>query len=43
MGWKEHIALISPILATTVAFIVLYYGTKLIRHQRVRRTTIICS
>jgi hypothetical protein len=41
MEWKEHIAWISPILATTVAFIVLYYGTNLIRHQRVRRTTII--
>ena len=41
MEWKEHIAWLSPILATAVAFIVLYYGTNLIRHQRVRRTTII--
>jgi hypothetical protein len=40
MEWKEHIAWLSPILATAVAFIVLYYGTNLIRHQRVRRTTI---
>src|SRR5215216_3413896 len=40
MEWKEHIAWISPILATIVAFIVLYYGTNLIRHQRVRRTAI---
>lgn len=38
MEWKEHIAWISPILATAVAFIVLYYGTQLIRHDRVRRT-----
>jgi hypothetical protein len=38
MEWKEHVAWISPILATTVAFIVLYYGTQLIRHDRVRRT-----
>jgi len=38
MEWKEHIAWISPILATVVAFIVLYYGTNLIRHERVRRT-----
>ncbi|HEU0172535.1 MAG TPA: hypothetical protein VFR26_13830 [Acidimicrobiales bacterium] len=40
MEWKEHIAWISPILATVVAFIVLYYGTNLIRHDRVRRTAI---
>ena len=26
MEWKEHIAWISPILATVVAFIVVYYG-----------------
>jgi hypothetical protein len=38
MEWKEHIAWISPILATVVAFIVVYYGTGLIRHDRVRRT-----
>jgi hypothetical protein len=40
MEWKEHVAWLSPILATAVTFIVLYYGTNLIRHQRVRRTTI---
>jgi len=40
MEWKEHIAWISPILATVVAFIVLYYGTNLIRHDRVRKTAI---
>jgi lipopolysaccharide export LptBFGC system permease protein LptF len=38
MEWKEHIAWLSPILATAVAFIVLYYGTNLIRHDRVRKT-----
>jgi hypothetical protein len=38
MEWKEHIAWLSPILATVVAFIVVYYGTNLIRHERVRRT-----
>ena len=41
MEWKEHIAWISPILATIVAFIVLYYGTNLIRHDRVRRTAML--
>jgi hypothetical protein len=40
MEWKEHIAWLSPILATAVAFIVVYYGTDLIRHNRVRRTAI---
>ncbi len=39
MEWKEHIAWMSPILATVAAFIVVYYGTNLIRHDRVRRTT----
>jgi hypothetical protein len=41
MEWKEHIAWISPILATVVAFIVIYYGTSLIRHERIRRTTML--
>jgi hypothetical protein len=41
MEWKEHVAWISPILATVVAFIVLYYGTTLIRHDRVRRTALL--
>lgn len=40
MEWKEHIAWLAPILATTVAFIVIYYGTNLIRHNRVRKTAI---
>jgi hypothetical protein len=40
MEWKEHIAWLSPILATVVAFIVVYYGTNLIRHNRVRNTAI---
>lgn len=41
MEWKEHIAWISPIMATVVAFIVLYYGASLIRHERVRRTVLV--
>jgi hypothetical protein len=40
MEWKEHVAWISPVLATVVAFIVLYYGTNLARHDRVRHTTL---
>jgi hypothetical protein len=38
MEWKEHIAWISPILATAVAFIVLYYGSQLIVDKRLRYT-----
>jgi len=41
MEWKEHVAWISPILATVVAFIVIYYGTSLIRHDRVRKSTLL--
>ena len=41
MEWKEHVAWISPILATVVAFIVIYYGASLIRHNRVRSTALL--
>ena len=40
MEWKEHVAWLAPILATAVAFIVVYYGTELVRHDRVRRTAL---
>jgi hypothetical protein len=33
MEWKEHIAWISPMLATAVAFVILYYGVQLIRRR----------
>jgi hypothetical protein len=33
MEWKEHIAWISPMLATAVAFVILYYGRQLIRRK----------
>jgi hypothetical protein len=41
MEWKEHVAWLSPILATVVAFIVVYYGVNLIRHERVRKTAML--
>jgi hypothetical protein len=41
MEWKEHIAWISPILATVAAFLVLYYGPRLARNIRLRRVTIV--
>jgi hypothetical protein len=39
MEWKEHVAWIAPILATAVAFIVLYYGNQLIVDSRLRYIT----
>jgi hypothetical protein len=41
MEWKEHIAWLSPILATAVAFIVVYHGAALIRHDRVRKAAMV--
>lgn len=40
MEVKEHIAWLSPLLATAVVFIVLYYGAQLARHDRLRNVTI---
>ena len=37
MEWKEHVAWMAPILATAVAFIVTYYGERLIHQERMRR------
>jgi hypothetical protein len=37
MEWKEHIAWIAPLLATTAAFMVLYYRADLIRNPLARR------
>ena len=31
MEWKEHVAWIAPMLATSVAFVILYYGLQLAR------------
>ena len=41
MEWKEHIAWISPILATVVAFVIMYYGVRLIKHERARKATLV--
>lgn len=40
MEWKEHVAWIAPLLATAVAFIVSYYGRRLVRNDRMRRLAI---
>jgi hypothetical protein len=37
MEWKEHVAWIAPLLATAVAFAVVYYGRDLVREPRIRR------
>ncbi|MEO8502126.1 MAG: hypothetical protein ABI565_14495 [Vicinamibacteria bacterium] len=41
MEWKEHVAFLAPLLATAVAFAVIYYGTQLIRRGEVRRAMLI--
>lgn len=37
MEWKEHVGWIAPILSTTVAFLVAYYGCAILTRQEVRR------
>jgi hypothetical protein len=41
MEWKEHIAWISPMLATAAAFLVLYYGRTLVTDKRLRRIVLV--
>jgi hypothetical protein len=36
MEWKEHVAWISPLLATIVAFAVIRYGKELTENRRAR-------
>lgn len=40
MEWKEHIAWISPMLATVAAFLVVYYGPSLAKNAKLRNITI---
>ena len=41
MEWKEHIAWISPMLATVAAFLVFYYGPVLARNRTARLLTLV--
>lgn len=41
MEWKEHIAWISPMLATLAAFLVFYYGPVLARNRTARLLVLI--
>lgn len=40
MEWKEHVAWIAPMLATSAAFLVVYYGTRIAAASRIRRVAI---
>jgi len=40
MEWKEHVAWFAPILATAVAFVVLYYGAQLAKEHGLRKAVI---
>jgi hypothetical protein len=41
MEWKEHVAFISPLAATVVAFAVQYYGAALTKKPEIRRWVMI--
>jgi hypothetical protein len=41
MEWKEHVAWLAPMIATSAAFLVTYYGRRLARESRVRRVAIV--
>jgi hypothetical protein len=41
MEWKEHIAWAAPFLVTAVAFIVAYYGPRIIQRPWLRTVTIV--
>lgn len=41
MEWKEHVAWFAPILATVVAFAVIYYGPQLVKRNDVRKALLI--
>jgi uncharacterized membrane protein len=41
MEWKEHVAWISPLLATAAAFLVVYYGKRLAADRTLRNLVIV--
>jgi hypothetical protein len=41
MEWKEHIAWLSPMLATLAVFLVFYYGPALARNRTARRLVLV--
>jgi hypothetical protein len=41
MEWKEHVAWLSPILATAVAYVVIRFGTNLAQEKKIRQALIV--
>lgn len=41
MEWKEHVAWLSPILATAVAYIVVRYGARLANEEKIRQALMV--
>ncbi|HEY3063580.1 MAG TPA: hypothetical protein VGL99_31795 [Chloroflexota bacterium] len=41
MEWKEHVAWMAPLLATAVAFVVIYYGPRLAQEPKVRQALMV--
>jgi hypothetical protein len=41
MEWKEHVAWISPLLATAAAFLVVYYGRRLAADRTLRNLVMV--
>lgn len=41
MEWKEHVAWLSPILATAVAYVVIRYGAKLAYEDKIRQALMV--
>lgn len=41
MEWKEHVAWLSPILATAVTYVVVRYGPKLAEEPKIRQALIV--
>ncbi len=41
MEWKEHVAFLAPLLATAVAFTVIYYGAQLVKRGEIRQALLV--
>ncbi|HLO04703.1 MAG TPA: hypothetical protein VK191_16480 [Symbiobacteriaceae bacterium] len=41
MEWKEHVAWLAPFLATVVAYLVYYYGRRLVKEEKIRKIAMI--
>jgi hypothetical protein len=41
MEWKEHVGWLSPMLATTVAYVVARYGPRLANEPKIRQSLVV--